>query len=141
MEVSKYLNQYKNLNDYFAPDYEQENAVLTKFKNENPTLSDKQISEFKTILLNHFDIHDKYFVADLLYLYPSFSEELLNPLIDCAIAHEDPSFNRIFLRPCIISFGVDVVEELLNEKGNSDNSKLEGINRLRYWLHRPIFWE
>ena len=141
MEVSEYLKQYKDLNNYFAPDYGQENEVLTKFKSEYPTLSDKQISELKSILLDNSDIHAKYFVADLLYLYPTFSEELLNPLIDCAIEHKDPSFNRIFLRPCIISFGVDVVEKLLIEKGNSDTSKLDGINRLKYWLHIPVKWD
>jgi len=139
MEVSEYLKQYKELNNYFAPDYEQENEVLTKFKNENPILSDKQVSELKAILQSESDIYDKYFVADLLYLYPDFSEELLNPLINCAIMHEDPSFNRIFLRPCILSFGVDVVEKILNKKVNEDDSLSDGINRLRYWLHIPVW--
>ena len=140
MEVSEYLKQYKELNNYFAPDYEQENEILTKFKSENPILSDKQVSELKAILQSESDIYDKYFVADLLYLYPDFSEELLNPLINCAVAHEDPSFNRIFLRPCILSFGVDVVEKILNKKVNEDDSLSDGINRLRYWLHIPV-WE
>ena len=140
MEVSEYLKQYKDLNIYFAPDYEQENEVLAKFKNDNPHLSRNQISELKEILLSESDIQDKYFVADLLYLYPYFDQELFDPLIDCAIAHKDPSFNRIFLRPCIISFGVEAVEKLLDEKGNNDNSLLEGINRLRYWLYIPV-WE
>lgn len=141
MEVSNYLKEYKDLNIYFAPDYEWENEVLDKFKTENPTLSSKQVEELKTILLNSTSIQDKYFVADILYLYPSFSKELFDPLIECAIAYEDPSFNRIFLRPCINSFGINTVTDCLKEKGEKDASKLEGIERLKYWLRPPSNWD
>ena len=140
MEISNYLKEYKKLNNYFAPDYEQENEVLPEFKKENPTLSDTQILELKNILQSNSDIHDKYFVADLLYFYTPFDKNLLNPMIECAIAHEDPSFNRIFLRPCINSFGLDFVSALLTEKGENDNSKLDGIERLKYWLRPPGNW-
>jgi hypothetical protein len=96
--------------------------------------------ELKAISESKSTIDDKYFVADLLYLYPSFSRELLDPLIECAIAHKDPSFNRIFLRPCINSFGLENVTNLLIEKGNKDSSKMDGINRLKYWLRPPGKW-
>ena len=140
MRVSDYLRQYKDLNIYFAPDYEQENEVLNQFKKINPNLSDEQVMELKAILESTSTIDDKYFVADLLYLYPSFSRELMDPLIECAIAHEDPSFNRIFLRPCINSFGLENVTNLLNQKGNNDSSKMDGIIRLKYWLRPPGNW-
>jgi len=140
MEVSDYLKLYKELGDYFAPDYEQENEVLSAFKKENPTLSIKQVLEFKTILQNSRPINDKYFVADVLYMYSSFSEDLLEPLVDCAIANQDPSFNRIFIRPCIVSFGIDRVKKIIEEKGEQDSSKLEGIERLKYWLHPKENW-
>ena len=140
MEVSDYLKLYKELGDYFAPDYEQENEVLSAFKKENPTLSIKQVLEFKTILQNSRPINDKYFVADVLYMYSSFSEDLLEPLVDCAIANQDQSFNRIFIRPCIVSFGIDRVKKIIEEKGEQDSSKLEGIERLKYWLHPKENW-
>ncbi len=140
MGISIYLKQYKELKNYFAPDYEQENEVLMQFNKENPTLSDEQILELKNILQNNSSIYDKYFVADLLYLYMPFHKELLDPMIECAIAYKDPSFNRIFLRPCINSFGLEIVSDLLKEKGEIDNSKLEGIERLKYWLRPPGNW-
>lgn len=140
MEVYNYLEQYKQLGNYFAPDHEQENEVLSMFKKNNPTLSEKYVLEFKNILQSNCSIEDKYFVADILYLYTPFSEDLLDPLTDCAIANEDPSFNRIFIRPCITSFGINTVNDLLTQKGEQDKSKLEGINRLKYWLHPPENW-
>ena len=140
MEVPDYLKLYKELGSYFAPDYEQENEVLSAFKKENPILSEMQVLEFKDILQSSRPIDDKYFVADVLYLYATFSEDLLYPLVDCAIANEDPSFNRIFIRPCIISFGIDTVKEVIDKKGKQDNSKLQGIDRLKYWLHPKGNW-
>jgi hypothetical protein len=59
---------------------------------------------------------EKYFVADLLYLYKNFSEELFDPLLDTAIDYKDPSFNRIFLGPCLWSFGRKVVVTKLINK-------------------------
>ena len=140
MEVYNYLEKYKQLGNYFAPDYEQENEVLSMFKKDSPTLSEKQVLEFKKIIQSNRPIQDKYFVADVLYLYTPFCEDLLDPLVDCAIANEDPSFNRIFIRPCIISFGIDIVNNLVNQKGKQDSSKLGGINRLKYWLHPKENW-
>jgi hypothetical protein len=140
MEVSIYLKKYEELGDYFAPDFGRENKVLSEFKNDNPILSERQITEFKDILQSNRPIWNKYFVADLLYLYTPFSKDLLEPLVDCAIADEDPSFNRIFIRPTIISFGIDIVTNLVNEKGLGDSLKIEGINRLKYWLHPTENW-
>ncbi|HZG73447.1 MAG TPA: hypothetical protein VEY51_18065, partial [Chondromyces sp.] len=62
------------------------------------------------------------------------------PLVDCAIANQDQSFNRIFIRPCIVSFGIDRVKKIIEEKGEQDSSKLEGIERLKYWLHPKENW-
>ena len=141
MEISIYLKQYKELGNYFAPDYEQENEVLLKFKKDSPTLSEKQVAEFKNILQsNDRPLEDKYAIADLLYLFTPFSRELMDPMTDCAIDNKDPSFNRIFIRPCIMSFGIDEVNNLIDQKAKEDSTKLEGINRLRYWLHPTENW-
>ncbi len=136
MEVSNYFKEYKDLGVYFAPDYEQENEVLARFKHIHPTLSEIHTQDLKNILQSSGSINDKYFVADLLYLYDTFSEDLLEPLINCAIADKDPSFNRIFLRPAIVAHGLDSVKKIILEK-SKDNDPLiqEGIQKCQYWLH------
>ena len=138
MDIQTALDNYKILGDYFAPDYEQENEVLNDFKKTNSTLSKQQTKQLVEILKNSCDINEKYFVADLLYLYNSFDEELLEPLLLTAIYHKDPSFNRIFLRPCITVFGtrktadtIAYIFQKIDIKGRI------GILNLLYWL-RPI---
>lgn len=141
MEISTCLKDYKSLGEYFSQDYGRDNEVLSRFKQLNPELSARQVGELKEILENSASINDKYFASDLLYLYDSFSTDLLEPLLKCAIEHEDPSFNRVFLRPCIIVFGFDNVKNRLAEKDETGNPTIkEGIKRLQYWLWPKENW-
>lgn len=136
MDIKKALEEYKILGDYFAPDYEQDNEVLTEFKLNNQNLSSDQVAELVYILENSTEIVEKYFVADVLYLYDRLDEALLEPLLNIAIDHKDPSFNRIFLRPCIASFGSKIVDDVLAGKFNQANIiERIGISKLLYWLH------
>lgn len=137
MDIKSTLEKYKILGDYFAPDYEQDNNVLTEFKESNPNLTRQHTVELVYLLNNSTEIADKYFVADLLYLYDNFDKELLEPLINTAINHKDPSFNRVFLRPCLTVFGVMTVADNLADKFNKvDINERIGISNLVYWL-RP----
>jgi hypothetical protein len=137
MDIQTTLDNYKSLGDYFAPDYDQENEVLNSFRKENPTLSKQQTTQLIDILNRSNDISDKYFVADLLYLYDEFDQELLEPLLLTAINYKDPSFNRIFLRPCITAFGSKTVADSLADKfRKADILERIGIANLLYWL-RP----
>ncbi len=137
MDINTTLDNYKSLGTYFAPEYEQENEILDGFRLDNPILSKQQTTQLVDILTRSNDLCDKYFVADLLYLYNNFDHELLEPLLLAAIRHKDPSFNRIFLRPCITAFGIKTVADSLAAKFNkADVLQRIGICNLVYWL-RP----
>lgn len=70
-------------------------------------------------------------------MYDNFDQELLEPLLQTAINHKDPSFNRMFLRPCIISFSVRNIADILADKFKQANiDERIGISNLVYWL-RP----
>jgi hypothetical protein len=74
-------------------------------------------------------------------LWLIYYTDLFEPLLKCAIEDEDPSFNRIFLRPCISAFGFDTVRKALAEKDETGNIPVqEDIKRLQYWLHPKENW-
>jgi hypothetical protein len=136
MNIATAIGYYKEEANFFAPDYEQDNELLRNFKSEHPTLSVDDVITLREILL-HDDWTSKFFVADLLYLYDDFEIELLEPLIENAISFNDPSFNRIFLKPCIRVFGVTHVSNILAEKFiSSDPIRKISISSLVYWLER-----
>jgi hypothetical protein len=137
MDITIAIREYKKEGNFFAPDYEQENEILNKFKDDHPTISKFEIETFNKILTTSNDWEEKFFVADLLYLYPTFDIILLDPLIENAISYSDPSFNRIFLRPCITVFGVQLVSDILADKfSSSDIVTKINISSLVYWLER-----
>lgn len=137
MNINQTLKRYLKLGKCFDPDYERDNEVLTEFKKENVSLSPDQVNELIELLKNANQMREKFFVADLMYLYNDIDEKLFEPLIDAAIDYKDPSFNRIFLRPCIRNFGVSKVSNKLTEKFlKADIIGRIGIAKLVYWL-RP----
>ena len=137
MDIQTTLEKYKTLGEYFAPDFERDNEVLAEFKANNPNLSKQQTLELAELLQNDSEIADKYFVADLLYLYDHFDKELLEALIKAAINHKDPSINRIFLQPCLTVYGVKTVADNLADKFNkADICERISISNLVYWV-RP----
>ena len=106
MNIKDTLKDYIATGDFFSPDYERDNEILGTFKVNNPTLDESQIIELVMILKDsNDDWRPKYFVADLLYYYDKFGIDLMEPMLNLAIDCKDPSFNRIFLRPCLRSFG------------------------------------
>ena len=137
MNIEKAIEKYIELGDFFSPDYKQENKVLTEFKKSSPKLNQSQITELVRILENGTDWNEKFFVTDILYLYDRIDEKLYEPLIDSAIQYRDPSFNRIFLKPCLNTFGVEKIAKTLTEKfRNADIINKTSISTLVYWL-RP----
>ena len=136
MDIQTTINKYKDIGDFFDPDYERDNDLLSSFKAKFPDLSKDQTAELVKILKGNGDMKDKYFVADILYLYDNFSVDLFEPLINTAINFRDPSFNRVFLRPCIRVFGVKAVADLLADKfSKGDIAQKTSISTLLYWLH------
>lgn len=129
--------KYLEFGQYNLPDYERENPILDEFRNHNSELDEQMVKEFTKILGDESKIEEKYFVADLLYLYEDFSEELLLPMLRAGIQFKDPSFNRVFLRPCIRVFGyMKVAEKLRDEFITGDIVAKIGIANLMYWFTR-----
>jgi len=137
MQLKDCLEEYKLLEDYWAPDYKCRNKALISFKLKHKVLSEEHVFELKNLLESETTGPDQFFVADLLYLYRGFSSELFEPMINRAILYRDPSFNRIFLRPCAATFGWTAVADLLTEKFRAGDILVKlGINSLVYWI-RP----
>lgn len=137
MSITNYLNKYKKLGYLFDPEYERDNEVLSAFKSEYPVIDVSKALQLKQLLLDTNEWADKFFVADLLYLYKSFDKLLLVPLLNCAIQLPDPSINRIFLHPCINSFGLPTVCTVLTEKfKEGDLLQRIRVAGLLYWI-RP----
>lgn len=137
MDIKNTLEKYKTIASYFDPEYNRENDALTEFKANNPILSKHQSIELINLLQNNSVYTEKYFVADLLYLYDNFSKEILESLINTAINHKDPSLNRIFLIPCLKAYGIKVVTHILADRfAKADIIECIGISKLAYWLRR-----
>src|SRR5512145_3189867 len=102
MNIAEAKSRYLDAGKCFDPDYERDNEALASFREANPTLSEEQTRYLTEILTAPGDDwRPKFFVADLLYYYQSAHESLLAPMLRAAIEFEDPSFNRVFLRPCL----------------------------------------
>ncbi len=137
MNLAKAIRDYKESGNYFAPDYERDNEVLSQFKTDSSQLSLSDTEALIAILKNSGDWDDKFFVADLLYLYDSFDIRLLDPLLENAISFSDPGFNRIFLNPCLSVFGTEMVSNILAEKFIvSEPIRKIRISSLVYWIER-----
>jgi hypothetical protein len=98
------IKKYKELGEYYCSEYGRSNEALDDFKSRNPTLSKDHTLQLKEVL-DAASQYDKVFVADLLYLYNDFDEKLLEPMVTTAIRYRDPSFNRVFVNPCLSRFG------------------------------------
>ena len=129
---------YLKKGEFFNPDYGRENEALSAFKAANGILSEADTSTLISILDSKTEWTEKYFVADLLYLFPDFPESLVDPMLQCAVAYRDPSFDRIFLRPCITRIGVRaVVDKLINVLDKGTLVERMGVTQLAYWIPRP----
>lgn len=125
---------YLEQKNYFAPDYKRENKVLEDFKQQNPNLDLELTQELIQILINS-DWVEKFFVADLLYLYENMDISFFEPLLQTALQYDDPSFNRIFLTPAVKSFGLKNVQNYYKLRSGS-YCKKETLNykKIQYWL-------
>lgn len=137
LQIQDIKAHYANsdLRSYFGPDYGRTAPVLIKFKQTFPLLEDHQVLELKRILAMRPVGADHIIAADLLYMYRPIPAVLFEPMMDCAIDYEDPSFNRVFLRPCMKAFGDKAVADMLLKKfRQGDTTRKDGIVRLLYWF-------
>ncbi|NML39939.1 hypothetical protein HHL17_22250 [Chitinophaga sp. G-6-1-13] len=120
---------------YFGPDYRRAAPILIEFKKAYPSLEEHHLHELTAILAKRPVDSDHIVAADLLYMYRPIPAVLFEPMIDCAIDYRDPSFNRIFLRPCMKAFGDKAVAEMLHKKFlEGEIIRRIGVASLLYWF-------
>ena len=136
MNLAEAKLRYLAAGEFFDPDCCRDNETLSSFHSASSTLSPEQTNELVGILNStNSDWNPKFFVADLLYYYKEIDRSLMKPMLAAATNLLDPSFNRIFLKPCVQAFGGDdVVGELCEKFHVSNLGERIGISLLVYWL-------
>jgi hypothetical protein len=135
MTINQAIADYLKLAEFFNLDYGSENEVLSSFKAVHPSLTGPQATDLVDVLRSESDWNLKFFVADLLYLYPDFPEVLIEPMLQCAVTYQDPSFDRIFLRPCVKRVGVAaVVKRLVRYLEEGTARERMGVTWLSYHI-------
>jgi hypothetical protein len=134
----RYLYQYLAEGNYWDPEYERENQLLDNFVTEYPFLNKEQVYFFIEILTDKsYRWEERFFVADILYLYSDFDTALIEPMLNTAIEYTDPSFTRLFLHPCIPVIGYEyIISTLISKFQAGSFTTRVGIANLSYWV-RP----
>ena len=136
MTIDETYRKYLERGEFNNPDYEREDKILESFKAKNDQLSKAQESKLVEYLeRDSQDWKSQYFVADLLYFYSDFSQPLMKSMLQTGVSHQDPSFNRVFLRPCVRSDKKKEAMHWLKEKLKT-GILIEriGVSNLYYWL-------
>jgi len=138
MNLEETKSLYLAVGQFHDLEYGRTNRLLEAFRKRNPLLTPEQTHELVEIL-NVADGYwqPKFFVADLLYYYQSADDSLLSPMLRASIEFRDPSFNRIFLHPCVTIFGINAVLDYLTEAFRTGDAVVRiGVSQLGYWLRR-----
>lgn len=83
----------------------------------------------------------KLFVAKLVRRAESLSDVFFGPLLDAGIDEINPSLNRIFIEPCVTTFGHRRVNEYLLDvvELGTDFRRAGAVNAL-YWAQVPLVY-
>jgi hypothetical protein len=95
----------------------------------NPT------ERFVRLLILHLkDEQAKWFVAGVAEIAPSIADVLMGPLLDAGVDELNPSFNNLFVEPCMRVFGARRVNEYLLRvvESGTDFQKAGALNA-SYW--------
>lgn len=77
----------------------------------------------------------KWFVAKLLERVNPVPSILFDPLLTAALEELNPSANRVFITPCVRTFGQQAVKARLNELvTQSERHSADSITRAMYWV-------
>ena len=80
---------------------------------------------------------DKWFVARLMSVATPVPRTLLDPLLVAALLESNPSANRVFVEPCIRTFGSSQVAShiaaLADHPGVAEHG---GVDKVMYWVPR-----
>ncbi|MBE1162988.1 hypothetical protein [Dyella acidiphila] len=76
----------------------------------------------------------KWFVAKTLERVNPVPSILLDPLLAAALEESNPSANRVFIAPCVRTFGKEAVKVRLNElAAQSERYADESLAQAMYW--------
>lgn len=76
----------------------------------------------------------KWFVAKMLERVNPVPSILLDPLLAAALEEPNPSANRVFITPCVRTFGKEAVKVRLKElAAHSERYGAESLARAMYW--------
>lgn len=79
----------------------------------------------------------KWFVAKVLERVNPIPRTLLDPLLTAALREPNPSANRVFLEPCVRTFGAQAVKARLSELAmQSGEGAGDPLANALYWVGR-----
>jgi len=138
----EYFTRYRNL-PVWSPevdddDYQyevqrtaMEESLVADFGAHYPPSSQEDVTWFKNALENE---QRKFFVAFVLKEPHKVPETLYESMMRAAVYERDPSKNKAFVKPCIVTFGLRRVNETLLEwfERGSDLEKAGSVQAM-YW--------
>lgn len=81
------------------------------------------------------EVPKKWFVAKMLERVSPVPRLLFDPLLVAALEEPNPSANRVFIAPCVRTFGSDAVKTRLHELATqSERHSAESVARAMYWV-------
>lgn len=139
MNIEELHKQYVLRGEYHNPEYGRRDDLLDSFRSVYTKLSNAQEKELQGLLMDSNENTSKYLVADLLYHYDDFGNELMQCMLQTAVEFKDPSFNKVFLYPCIINDQEKTITWLRDKFRNGNRIERIGVSNLFYWLlKKPI---
>ena len=79
----------------------------------------------------------RWFVAKLMGVASPVPRTLLDPLVLAALLEPSPSENRVFIEPCVRTFGAsEVASRIAALSGHSGVAEHGGADKAMYWVPR-----
>jgi hypothetical protein len=80
----------------------------------------------------------KWFVAAVMAQAMPVPRTLLDPLLVAALLEPNPSANRLFIEPCVRTFGAAEVSAHVSALSTTPGvAEINGVRQAMYWVPRP----
>lgn len=107
--------------------------VACNFPKDNP----EKLAWFKAALQ---DNKKKWFVAKVIEKIGPIPKALLSDLVLAAMLEQNASSNKLFIIPCVNTFGKEKIKEIMLEHAtNSSVIDNEGYNKVAYWVGLKMY--
>jgi hypothetical protein len=104
--------------------------AASKFPKDNP----EALSWFTSALQCS---PQKWFVAKVMALITPLPHAMFDPLLLAALLEPNPSATRVFVEPCVRSFGAAQVETRVAQlSGTPGVAENDGVQKVMYWVPR-----